>query len=143
MQPLPFRRNRSIEDLSVSMKNRMFRNLAALVLMGTAVMVVSTQAQSRKEKAEEASKRSLEGLVTDAGDNVVVGAVVKLKDLKTLSVRSFITKDDGKYHFYGLSINDDYEVQADSNGMLSRARMLSVYDSRKKPNLDLKLEKKQ
>lgn len=124
------------------MKKIMFRNLAALLVMA-AVSVAVAPAQSRKEKAEEASKRSLEGLVTDAADDVVVGAVVKLKDLKTLSVRSFITKEDGKYHFYGLSINNDYEVQADSSGMSSKARQLSVYDSRKKPNMDLKIEKKQ
>ena len=98
---------------------------------------------SRKEKAEEATKRSLEGMVTDSADNVVIGAVVKLKDLKTLNVRSFITKEDGKYHFYGLSLNNDYEVWAESNGLSSKTRMLSVYDSRKKPNLDLKVEKKQ
>ena len=122
------------------MKKRMIRNLAALVLVGAAVAAFA-QGQSRKEKREEASKRSLEGLVTDASDNVVIGAVVKLKDMKTLAVRSFITKEDGKYHFYGLSINDDYEVRADSAGMSSKTRTLSVYDSRKKPNLDLKVEK--
>ena len=124
------------------MKKRMFRNLALLVAMAAACVVVAP-AQSRKEKAEEATKRSLEGLVTDASDNVVVGAIVKLKDQKTLSVRSFITKEDGKYHFYGLSINNDYEVQADFNGMSSKTRTLTVYDSRKKPNLDLKVEKSQ
>ncbi len=126
------------------MNKLMIRNLAALALAAGLLMSVPTaaRAQSRKEKAEEASKRSLEGLVTDGGDNVLVGAVVKLKDLKTLQVRSFITKDDGKYHFYGLSINTDYEVSADSNGLSSKPRTLSVYDSRKKPNLDLKVEKK-
>jgi len=67
---------------------------------------------------------------------------VKLKDMKTLQVRSFITKEDGKYHFSGLSINNDYEVEADLKGLFCKPRMLSVYDSRKKPNLDLKLEKK-
>jgi len=103
--------------------------------------VAAQEGMSRKQKAEEASKRSLEGLVTDANEQVVVGAVVKLKDMKTLSVRSFITKDDGKYHFYGLSSSNDYEVWADFTGMVSKPRTLSVYDSRKKPNLDLKLEK--
>src|SRR5258708_3995077 len=121
----------------MAMKKRMFRNLVALVVMAAAGTAVA-QAQAGKEKAEEASKRWVEGLVTDASDNVVVGAIVKLKDLKTLSVRSFITKDDGKYHFYGLSINSDYEVQADSSGMSSPTRKLSVYDARKSPNLDLK-----
>ncbi len=118
------------------------RNLIAAFVVAATLSVPAAQGQSRKEKAEEASKRSLEGLVTDASENVVVGAIVKLKDQKTLGVRSFITKEDGKYHFYGLSINSDYEVQAVSSGMSSKARTLSVYDSRKTPNLDLKLENK-
>ena len=124
------------------MNIRTIRNLMALVVIATALAAPAAQGQSRKEKAEEASKRSLEGLVTDASENVVVGAIVKLKDQKTLGVRSFVTKEDGKYHFYGLSINSDYEVQAISSGMSSKARTLSVYDSRKNPNLDLKLENK-
>ena len=122
---------------------RRMRNLAALAVLITVPMFGQEPKLSRKEKAEEATKRSLEGMVTDSADNVVIGAVVKLKDLKTLNVRSFITKEDGKYHFYGLSLNNDYEVWAESNGLSSKTRMLSVYDSRKKPNLDLKVEKKQ
>jgi hypothetical protein len=98
------------------------------------------QGQSRKEKREEALKRPLEGLVTDADGNVLSGAVVKLKDMKTLEVRSFITKDDGKYHYYGLNVNNDYEVQASYGKLSCKPRMLSIYDSRRKPNLDLKLE---
>ena len=76
----------------------------------------------------------------DASENVLAGAVVKLKDLKTLEVRSFITKEDGKYYFYGLNINNDYEVQASFSGTSCKPRTLSIYDSRKKPNLDLKLD---
>jgi hypothetical protein len=105
------------------------------------VTVMAQGGVGRKQKAEEGRKRSLEGLVTDANEQVIVGAVVKLKDMKTLSVRSFITKDDGKYHFYGLSPNNDYEVWADFSGMMCKPKTLSVYDSRKKPNMDLKLEK--
>jgi hypothetical protein len=124
----------------------MIRNLGTLALMALALSISSIPAaaqegMSRKQKAEEASKRSLDGLVTGADDQVIVGAVVKLKDLKTLNVRSFITKDDGKYHFYGLSINNDYQVWADFTGLTCKPRTLSVYDSKKKPNLDLKLEK--
>lgn len=100
------------------------------------------QGQTKKEKREEALKRPLEGYVTDAADNNIDGAVVKLKDLKTLEVRSFITKEDGKYHFYGLSVNNDYEVSASFSGATCKPRMLSLYDTRKNPNLDLKLEQK-
>ena len=122
------------------------RDSVAVILMSILLSASSSPASAqegmtRKQKAEEATKRSLEGLVTDPNEQVIVGAVVKLKDLKTLNVRSFITKDDGKYHFYGLSINDDYQVWADFSGMTCKPRTLSVYDSKKKPNLDLKLEK--
>ena len=120
--------------------------LAILVVISAVLAPIAppsaliAQGQSRKEKREEALKRPLEGLVMDASENVLAGAVVKLKDLKTLEVRSFITKEDGKYYFYGLNINNDYEVQASFSGTSCKPRTLSIYDSRKKPNLDLKLD---
>ena len=99
--------------------------------------------QSRKEKAEEAAKRSVEGVVTNASDAIVEGAIVQLKDLKSLQVRSFVTKQDGRYHFFGLSMNIDYELKAELQGGVSKTRTLSVFDQRKKAIMDLKLEKKQ
>jgi hypothetical protein len=98
--------------------------------------------QSRKEKAEEAAKRSVEGVVTNEGDANVENAIVQLKDMKTLQVRSFVTQAGGKYHFHGLSINKDYELKAEFQGASSKTRTLSVFDQRKKAILDLKLEKK-
>ena len=41
-------------------------------------------------------------MVTDAANQPVAGAVVQLKNTKTLQIRSFITQDDGNYHFAGL-----------------------------------------
>jgi hypothetical protein len=100
------------------------------------------QSQSRKEKREEASKRSVEGVVTGPDDQVAEGAIVKLKDLKSLQVRSFVTKPDGRYHFSGLSINNDYEIKADFKDGQSKTRTLSVFDARKKAIMDLKVEEK-
>lgn len=99
--------------------------------------------QSRKEKAEEAAKRSIEGVITTDADAAAEGAIVQLKDMKSLQVRSFVTKTDGKFHFFGLSINNDYEVKAELQGTSSKTRTLSVFDQRKKAIMDLKLEKKQ
>lgn len=98
--------------------------------------------QSKKEKAEEAAKRSVEGVVSDASEKPVEGAIVQLKNLKTLQVRSFVTKSDGRYHFYGLSMNQDFEIKGEFEGAASRTRTLSVFDQRKKAVMDLKLEKK-
>lgn len=99
-------------------------------------------AQSRKEKKEQAQIRALIGTVTDADDKPVDGAVVQLKDLKTLQVRSFITKDGGTYRFSGLNVNVDYEVKAEFQGMTSQTRQLSIFDERRNPILNLKLQKK-
>ena len=113
--------------------------LVCLLLIASPVVF----GQSRKEKAEEATKRSIQGVVTGAdSDQPLEGAIVQLKDMKSLQVRSFVTKQDGRYHFYGLSINNDYEVRSELQGTSSKTRMLSVYDARKKAIMDLKLEKK-
>ncbi len=125
------------------MKKRTFRNLAGMILLGVSIVALApapVAAESRKEKREEASKRSLEGLVTDTGDNAVVGAVVKLKDMKTLQVRSFIAKDKGEYYFHGLSTDVDYEVKAESNGHSSASKTLSTFDSHTEATLNLTLK---
>ncbi len=93
----------------------------------------------KKEKKAENS-RSVAGVVENDKGELVEGAVVKLKDTKTLEVRSFITQDDGRYRFHGLSTENDYELRASHEGQESKARRLSVYDSRKKATINLKLK---
>ncbi len=70
-----------------------------LMIVGTALILplillggLLAQEQTRKEKREEAKLRSVMGMVVDAQDQPVSGAVVQLKDLHTLQVRSFITQ---------------------------------------------------
>jgi hypothetical protein len=95
-----------------------------------------------KKEKEPDSSRSVQGKVFDPGDDAVKGAVVQLKDVKTLRVRSYITLEDGSYQFHGLNTDTDYELKATHEGRESRTRRLSVYDSRKKATIDLKLEPK-
>jgi hypothetical protein len=84
----------------------------------------------------------VQGTVTLADDSLVNGAVVQLKNTKTLQVRSFITKDDGAYHFFDLSPDIDYELKADYQGTSSSTKTLSSFDSRKQSTLNLKLNPK-
>ena len=65
---------------------------------------------------------------------------MKLKDTKTLRIRSFITLDDGAYRFHGLSTETDYELKASHEELSSKVRRLTVYDSRKKATVNLKLK---
>ena len=107
--------------------------LAVLLLCAPAMF-------AQKKKAE--NTRSVQGTVTVADGSLVNGAVVQLKNTKTLQIRSFITKDDGTYHFYDLSPDIDYELKADYQGASSNAKTLSSFDSRKQTTLNLKLNPK-
>ena len=108
-----------------------------------AVSLLSPLPAQKKKDKEESATRTLQGLVTDKDGNPASGAVVQLKDLRTLQIRSFITKGDGGYYFSGLKVDDDYQVKALSNGLSSDAKRLSVFDSRKTATINLKLEKKE
>ena len=95
-----------------------------------------------KKDKEEEKLRMVQGVVLDAQDNPVVGAVVQLKNTKTLQVRSFITQEKGAYQFHGLDPNVDYSLKADYQGASSPWRTLSSFDSRKQPTMNLKIEGK-
>lgn len=111
--------------------------LAALALLfGPAVLA------QKDKKGAEANTRSVEGQVTSPDDVALSGAVVQLKNTKTLQIRSFITKEDGSYYFNGLSADVDYELRAESKGLSSSTKTLSSFDSRKTATINLKLNKK-
>jgi hypothetical protein len=96
----------------------------------------------KQDKGEDETVRSVQGLVSSSSDQPVEGAVVKLKDTKTLSVRSFITPGDGTYRFHGLNTNVDYQIWADYKDLTSDQKTLSVFDSRRQAVINLKLDKK-
>ena len=111
-----------------------------------ALMVALTMAsafaqETKAEKRQAASERVVTGTVRDADGTPINGAVVQLKDVRSTQVRSFITQTNGSYHFSGLKLDNDYELEAKSKGMTSGWRTLSVFDSRKEPVINLKLDK--
>jgi len=118
---------------------RISRTLLAMVLaLACAGLLL---AQKNKDK-DDPTIRSLQGQVNDPDDKPVAGAVVQLKDTRTLQVRSFITQANGEYRFSSLRTDTDYEVKADHNGMSSDNKRLSNFDSRKIATVNLKLNKK-
>jgi hypothetical protein len=105
------------------------------------VLTLAIAAPAQKKDKADANTRGLAGTVTD-DDKPVAGAVVQLKDMRTLQVRSYISQEDGSYHFSGLKVDNDYQVKADHNEKSSGWKTLSVFDARKEPVMNLKLEKK-
>ena len=113
-----------------------------LLIIGLAAIAVAPLAPrlfGQRNKQEQPTTRSVEGVVTDPGGKPVAGAVVHLKNTKTLQIRSFISKDDGTYSFHGLSTNVDYELKAEYKDASSDVKTLSVFDSRTKAVINLKL----
>jgi hypothetical protein len=108
------------------------RSVFAAVALAVTVMLVPALAQDdKKSKKEQETQRSVQGTVVDNKDVPVVGAVVQLKDLRTLQMRSYITKADGEYHFSSLKKDQDYEVEAKNNNLTSGPKKISIFDNRK------------
>lgn len=102
------------------------------------VLALATFAFAQKNKAP--TEKSVNGVVTDASGAPVAGAVVQLKNTKTLQVRSFISKEKGEYYFQGLSTDADHELKAEWNGKASATRLVSTFDSH--PDLTVNLQLK-
>jgi hypothetical protein len=111
-------------------------------VLGLALLFCVSTGLAQKSKKEDQTSRSVQGVVTSAEDAPVAGAVVQLKNTKTLQIRSFISKEDGSYVFNGLSSDVDYELRAEYQGSSSSAKTLSSFDSRKAVTINLKLNKK-
>ena len=106
-----------------------------------ALLICAADGFAQKKKGEDQT-RSVQGVVAAADETPVIGAVVQLKNLKTLQIRSFITQKNGEYYFHGLSTDVDYELKARYNDMESGSKTLSSFDSRTDAVLNLKLDKK-
>ena len=108
--------------------------LGTLLCLPATLLVTSVAAH-----AQAVTMRSLTGVVTDKGGNKAVGAVVHLKDTRSLAQRSYITTDDGTFRFAQLSGNGDYEVWATLNDKKSASKTISSFDSKKEVDIALKL----
>ena len=95
---------------------------------------------SKDDKKRLATERPVSGFVTDAEGKPVEGAIVQLKNTRTLQVRSFITREKGDFYFAGLSKDVDYELLAKSNGHASTAKTLSSFDTKPAPVVNLQIK---
>jgi len=91
-------------------------------------------------KNTRTNSRTLTGTVSDKGDKPISGAVVYLKNTKTLAIKTYISQNDGTYRFPELSRNVDYEIYAQRDGKKSSTKTLSQFDDRNKPNINLQID---
>jgi len=119
---------------------RRARHFRISAVLGLLLLAATVSAEKKHD--DSANSRTVQGSVTAADESAAIGAVVQLKNLKTLQIRSFITKNDGTYYFNGLSPDIDYELKADYQGGSSGTKTLSSFDSRKEAIINLKVNKK-
>ncbi len=90
--------------------------------------------------ADGPAPRTLQGQVMKHSEVPLPGAIVYLKNTKTMSVRSFISDKSGNYRFTSLTPNVDYEVYAEYQGSKSDVKTLSSFDSRATATINLKVD---
>jgi hypothetical protein len=96
--------------------------------------------QALAQSSNSTQQRIVDGRVDDKAGAAIPGAVVYLKDIKTLTVKSFICAADGKFHFGQLSQNADYELWAELNGKHSKTKRISSFASQNNFNFSLVLD---
>ncbi len=124
------------------MKNSRSRHLgrvlgaAMLLALPAAVLLPAPSASAQRG----VTRRTLEGVVQNSAGTNVKGAVVYLKDTKSLAVKSFVSTDAGTFHFSQLSPDTDYDVWAESQGKKSKTKSISQFNSKTQFTYTLKIE---
>jgi Carboxypeptidase regulatory-like domain len=114
------------------------RRLAALAAVAL-LAFLATAAHARQEKGQ---LRTVHGTVFNASDKPIGSAIVYLKNVRTLTIRTYISDSSGQYRFSGLDPNADYRIHAEHQNLTSATRTISSFDSRLDILLDLKVNRK-
>ena len=116
--------------------------LLVAILTASALSVAAQMQPPVVGQAGTARTRAIQGTILSVSGAPVPGAIVLLKNSKTLQVRSYIAQQDGRYHFYGLSTDVNWQLRAEAGDMTSKTKTVSVFDSHAEVRLNLKLTKK-
>ena len=110
--------------------------------LGTAAMALALILAPAGRALGESNTRSVDGQATDGKGAPLEKAVVYLKNTKTLQVRTYISDENGSFHFQGLSTDVDYELRAEREGASSPTKTIGSFDNRKEVHVTLKIDKK-
>jgi len=111
-------------------------------LLGLLLVVVAAVGLTRaQDQSPDSGLRSVSGSVLDKNEDPLPNAIVYLQNVRTLTVKTYISSEHGEYRFSGLDPNVDYEIHAEHDDMTSANHTISSFDNRKVINVTLKLDK--
>ena len=90
--------------------------------------------------AQTVQERVVQGKVELSSGGMAKGAIVYIKNGKTLEVRTYISTADGSYRFGQLNPDVDYTVWAEYQGKKSKERTISSFDTKKVFNIPLRID---
>ena len=114
--------------------------LATMIFLCGALLLSARPARAQKD-SQNSDLRAVRGVVIDKAENPLSGAIVYLKNVRTLTVKTYISDDSGQYRFSGLDPNVDYEMHAEHDEQTSGNHTVSSFDSRKDIVVSLKVDK--
>jgi hypothetical protein len=115
--------------------------LGSIMLRGSVIIAAQTLGVSLAVAQTTASaQRIIEGKVVDSDDAPTQGAIVYLKNAKTLEVRTYISTQGGAYRFGQLSSGADYMLWAEYQGKKSKTRTISSFDEKRVFDITLKVD---
>ena len=120
-------------------KRRIARCLGAPLVLGGLLSGPCMFVALPNAASAQVSDRVVQGKVQLADGGMAKGAIVYIKNAKTLEVRTYISTADGSYRFGQLNPTADYTVWAEFQGKKSKERSISSFDSKKIFNIPLKI----
>ena len=133
---------------TVASRRRQFVRLpvcaVALLALGTISAVVSPRpafAAFAAGMGAPTTARAVQGRVVDKQDAPLAGAIVYLKDTRSLAVKSYLSDEKGQFHFGQLADGADYEVWAEQNGQRSSSKSISQFNSKVDIQFTLKIDR--
>lgn len=124
-----------MKRISVSLRSLACKVIVATCCVAGFSLVVQGADLLAQERGPE--QRVVQGKVTDGANAPIKGAVVYLKDSRSLAVKSFFSDAQGEYRFGQLSQNSDYQIWAENNGKKSAVKTISSFDNKNQFNINL------
>ena len=115
------------------------RCLGVPVVLGGLLLVPSMFVASPAPAIAQVAQRVVQGKVELSSGGMAKGAIVYIKNGKTLEVRTYISTADGSYRFGQLNSDADYTVWAEYQGKKSKERTVSSFDTKKVFNIPLRI----